>query len=54
MIERAAREEQQEIDRAHGEHLLHVTDYSKERQRSSNPLIEILNRAYEAKADEEE
>jgi hypothetical protein len=51
MIERAAREEQEEIDRSHGQHILDVTDYSKERQ--EDPLIEILNRAYQEQADKE-
>jgi hypothetical protein len=53
MIERAAREEQEEIDRSHGEHLLEVTDYSRRSQRQEEPLVEILNRAHQAKADEE-
>ena len=50
MIERAAREEQEEIGRAHGQHILEVIDYAKERQ--EDPLLEVLNRAHQAKAEE--
>ena len=49
MIERAAREEQEEMDRSHGQHILDVTDYSKERQ--EDPLLEAMNRAHQAKAE---
>jgi hypothetical protein len=52
MIERAAREEQEEIDRSHGQHILDVTDYSKERQ--EDPVLEALRQAQQAKASEAE
>jgi hypothetical protein len=54
MIQRAAREEQEEIDRSHGEHLLEVTDYARRSQRQDEGLVEILNRAHQAKASEAE
>jgi len=51
MIERDALGEQAELDRAHGQHILDVTDYAKERQ--EDPLLEALNRAHQAKAEAE-
>ena len=44
-------DEQEEMDRSHGQHILDVTDYSKERQ--EDPLLEAMNRAHQAKAGEE-
>jgi hypothetical protein len=49
-FERANREEQDDLDRKHGQHILDVTDYAKERQ--EDPLLEALNRAHQAKAEE--
>jgi hypothetical protein len=49
MTERTAREEQEDLDRTHGQHILEVTDYSKERQ--EDPLLEALNRAHRARAE---
>ena len=50
MIERAAREEQDELDRTHGQHILDVTDYARRSQRQ-DPLVEVLRQAHQAKAE---
>jgi hypothetical protein len=50
------REEQDELDNAHGKHLLDVTDYARRSQRQErreDPLVEILNRAHQAKAEDD-
>jgi hypothetical protein len=49
MIER---QEQDDLDRAHGQHILDVTDYAKEREQ--DPLVQILRQAHQAKASEAE
>jgi hypothetical protein len=49
MIERMAREEQDDLDRAHGQHILDVTDYAKEREQ--DPLVQILRQAHQAKVE---
>jgi hypothetical protein len=51
MIERMAREEQDDLDRAHGQHILNVTDYAKEREQ--DPLVQILRQAHQAKAEDD-
>ena len=52
MIERIAREEQDDLDRAHGQHILDVTDYAKERQgNAEDPLVQVLRQAYQAKVE---
>jgi hypothetical protein len=50
MIERAAREEQDAIDRAHGQHIIEMM---ADRRNAEDPLMDALRRAYEAKAEEE-
>jgi hypothetical protein len=52
MPERTAREEQDDLDRAHGQHILDVTDYAKEREQ--DPLVQILRQAHQAKAEDSE
>ena len=52
MIERAAREEQEEIDRAHGQHLLDIAA-ARMQQGGEDPALEVLRRAHQAKAEEE-
>jgi hypothetical protein len=47
MIERAAREEQEKMDREHGQHIL---DMVAARRNAPDPLIEDLERAQRAKA----
>ena len=53
MIERAAREEQDDIDRKQGQQILDMLDARN--NQGVDPLFEILNRAHQAmaKADEE-
>ena len=48
MIERAAREEQEELDRAHGQQILEI---AAAKERGEDPLLEVLNRAHRAKAE---
>jgi hypothetical protein len=51
MIERAAREEQDDLDRAHGQHILDATAARGRQGSGEEPLVEVLNRAHQAKAD---
>ena len=56
MIERAAREEQDDLDRAHGQHILNVTDYARRSQRqgsADDPLVQVLRQAHQAKVEED-
>lgn len=53
MIERAAREEQDELDRSHGQHILDITADARERRRE-DPLLEAIRRAHKAKAEADE
>ena len=52
MIERAAREEQDDIDRKQGQFILDAMDAEDRRKQAGNPLIEAINRAHQAKAEE--
>ena len=48
------REEQDDLDRAHGQHILNVTDYAKERQGSADdPLAQVLRQAHQTKVEED-
>ena len=49
MVERMAREEQEELDRAHGQQLL---DIMADRRNAAAPLLEAINRAHQAEASE--
>ena len=49
MIERAAREEQEKLDRERGQHIL---DIYEARRNAPNPILDAINRAYQAKAEE--
>jgi hypothetical protein len=54
MIERAAREEQEALDRAQGQHILDAVADQRERQGSAeHPFLEALSRAHKAKADKQ-
>ena len=54
MTQRAAREEQDDLDRTHGEFILAAVDDAKERQgRGDDPLLEVLRKAHQAEGDEE-
>jgi hypothetical protein len=48
MIERAAREEQEELDRAQGQHILNIYDA---RYKAGDRLADAINRAHRAKAE---
>jgi hypothetical protein len=51
MIERAAREEQDELDRSHGQHILDIT---ADRDNAGDRLAEALRRAYQSKTEADE
>ena len=51
MIERAAREEQEEIDRQHGKFLLDVMDARMQQGSGEHPALEVLRQAHQAKAE---
>ena len=50
MIERMAREEQDDLDRAHGQQILDMM--AARNNQGVHPLLEAINRAYQAKASE--
>ena len=51
MIERMAREEQDDLDRKHGQFLLDVMDARMQQGSGEHPALEVLRRAHEAKAE---
>jgi hypothetical protein len=56
MSERIAREEQDDLDRQHGQHLLDIADARMQQGSAEDPALELLRRAHQeqAKAAEEE
>ncbi len=53
-VERLAREEHDELERAHGQHILDATAFPHaKRGANEDPLLEVLRRAHQAKAGEE-
>jgi hypothetical protein len=56
MVERMAREEQDDIDRAAGQFILDaVADHQRRRQdNAEHPVLEVLRKAHQAKASEAE
>ena len=52
MLERMAREEQEALDRAHGQHILDMQADARERRRE-DPLLEAILRAHKAEADKQ-
>jgi len=53
MVERMAREEQDDLDRTHGEFILAAVDDARERrEQGEDPLFETLRQAHQAKASE--
>jgi len=53
MLERMAREEQDDIDRQAGQRILDImADASKRREQGEDPLFETLRQAHQAKASE--
>jgi len=54
MVERMAREEQDDIDRQAGQHILDImADASKRREQGEDPLFETLRQAHQAKAEDD-
>ena len=51
MTERAAREEQDDLDRMHGQHILDVTAARTQQESGEDPVLEILRRAHQARAE---
>jgi len=51
MIERAAREEQEELNRARGQHILDMV--AAQRESGSEALLEAIDRAHQAKRQAE-
>ena len=53
MLERMAREEQDDIDRQAGQRILDImADASKRREQGEDPVFETLRQAHQAKAEE--
>ena len=53
-IERVAREEEDDIDRQHGQFILDVTAARMQQGGGEDALLEAINRAHQAKASEAE
>jgi len=51
MIERMAREEQDDIDRKQGQFILDVVAAEDRRKQAGNSFIEAINRAHQAKTE---
>jgi len=51
ILERDAREEQEELDRAHGQFLLDLAAAQTDRRRN-DPLLELLEQAHQPKPDD--
>jgi len=51
MVERMAREEQDDIDRQHGQFILDVTAARMQQGGGEDALLQVLNRAHQAKAE---
>ena len=52
-LERIAREEEDDINREHGEFILDImADARERRERGGDPLFELLGKAHQAKAEE--
>ena len=49
MVERMAREEQEDLDRAHGQQILDMM--AARNNQGVHPLLEAINRAHQAKAE---
>jgi hypothetical protein len=53
MVERIAREEDDDIALAHGEHILHMwKEGQRHREEQTRSLLDTIGRAHEAKAQE--
>jgi hypothetical protein len=51
ILERVAREEQEDLERAHGQFLLDIAAAARER-RGKDPLLEVLQKAHQPKPDD--
>jgi hypothetical protein len=51
MVERMAREEQEDINRQHGQFILDVMAAEDRRKHAGDPLLEAINRAHQAKVE---
>jgi hypothetical protein len=51
MSERMAREEQDDLDRKHGQQILDLMTTRGRQGSEEDPLLDALNRAYQAKAE---
>ena len=49
--ERAAREEQEELNRSHGQFLLDVADARMQQGSEEHPALEVLRRAHQEQAE---
>jgi hypothetical protein len=54
MSERIAREEQDDLDRKHGQFLLDIADARMQQGSAEDPALQLLRRAHQAKASEAE
>jgi len=52
-LKRAAREEQEKVDREHGQHILDITAARLRQESAEDPLLEVLNRAHKAKSEQQ-
>jgi hypothetical protein len=53
MIERVAREEQDDADRRHGQHILDAVEASAKAAEKPHPIVEAIALAYQERADKE-
>ena len=53
MIERIAREEQDDLDRAHGQHILDLTSAKGQQDNAEDLILEILRQAHQAQAQDD-
>ena len=51
MLERAEREDREKLDRERGQHILDMM--ANQRESASDPLLEAISRAHQAKAEGE-
>ena len=53
MLERMAREEQDDLDRSHGQHILDVTAAQMQQGSAEDPVLEVLRKAHQAESEAE-
>jgi len=52
-LERIAREEQDDLDRAHGQHILDLTSAKGQQDNAEDLILEILRQAHQAQAQDD-